>query len=153
MIFDDRRCTLGEGPLWHPLRKQLFWFDIIGKRLLTRGVEGPQEWHFAEMVSAAGWISHDEGSAGKAPVARNVVGDKGTQPPQYGVIGMRGQNGRGVRRHQISAAHDRIGHACLCRQPGKPGGFVAGVGCTAISLHVDRRDQWQRVKMPAIISG
>lgn len=60
MIFDDRRCSLGEGPLWHPLRKQLFWFDIIGKRLLTRGVEGPQEWHFAEMVSAAGWISHDE---------------------------------------------------------------------------------------------
>lgn len=60
MIFDDRRCTLGEGPLWHPMRKQLFWFDILGKRLLTRNSDGPQEWHFAEMVSAAGWVSHDE---------------------------------------------------------------------------------------------
>jgi sugar lactone lactonase YvrE len=60
MIFDDRPCSLGEGPLWHPLRKQLFWFDILGKRLLTRGADGPQEWHFPEMVSAAGWINHDE---------------------------------------------------------------------------------------------
>ena len=35
-VFDDRRCELGEGPLWHPGRNQLFWFDILGKRLLTR---------------------------------------------------------------------------------------------------------------------
>jgi sugar lactone lactonase YvrE len=60
MIFDDRPCTLGEGPLWHPLRQQLFWFDIIGKRLLTRSDDGPNEWHFPEMVSAAGWISRDD---------------------------------------------------------------------------------------------
>lgn len=60
MIFDSRPCTLGEGPLWHPLRQQLFWFDIIGQRLLTRTDDGPGEWHFTEMVSAAGWISRDE---------------------------------------------------------------------------------------------
>lgn len=60
MIFDDRPCTLGEGPLWHPLRQQLYWFDIIGKRLLTRSNAGPKEWQFNEMVSAAGWISRDE---------------------------------------------------------------------------------------------
>ena len=60
MIHDDRRCELGEGPLWHPQRAQLYWFDILGKRLLTRGVDGPQEWHFASMVSAAGWISRKE---------------------------------------------------------------------------------------------
>ena len=60
MIFDDRICDLGEGPLWHPLRQQLYWFDITGKRLLTRATEGPQEWHFPEMVSAAGWVSRDE---------------------------------------------------------------------------------------------
>lgn len=60
MIYDDRKCDLGEGPLWHPQRNQLYWFDILGKRLLTRGEDGPQEWHFAQMVSAAGWISRNE---------------------------------------------------------------------------------------------
>ena len=56
IVFDDRRCELGEGPLWHPGREQLFWFDILGNRLLTRTAEGPQEWRFAERVSAAGWV-------------------------------------------------------------------------------------------------
>ncbi len=60
MIFDDRRCDLGEGPLWHPLRGQLFWFDILGRRLLTQSGPGPMEWQFDDMVSAAGWISRDE---------------------------------------------------------------------------------------------
>ena len=27
-VFDNRPCELGEGPLWHPERQQLFWFDI-----------------------------------------------------------------------------------------------------------------------------
>lgn len=55
-VFDDRACTLGEGPLWHPTRKQLFWFDIIGQRLMTRDADGPQEWAFDCPVSAAGWV-------------------------------------------------------------------------------------------------
>ncbi|MCI2400355.1 SMP-30/gluconolactonase/LRE family protein [Aliiroseovarius subalbicans] len=58
-IFDDRICALGEGPLWHPERKQLFWFDILGMRLLTRDATGPKEWAFDEHVSAAGWVDHD----------------------------------------------------------------------------------------------
>ena len=58
-IFDDRTCTLGEGPLWHPLREQFFWFDIIGQKLLTRTEAGVDEWQFDEHVSAAGWIDHD----------------------------------------------------------------------------------------------
>lgn len=53
MIFDDTQCTLGEGPLWHPLRKQLFWFDIIGKRLHTK----QQHWQFDTYVSAAAWVN------------------------------------------------------------------------------------------------
>jgi sugar lactone lactonase YvrE len=60
MIFDDRSCDLGEGPLWHPLRRQLFWFDILGNRLLTRSGSETQEWVFAERVSAAGWVSREE---------------------------------------------------------------------------------------------
>lgn len=58
-VFCDRPCELGEGPLWHPLRGQLFWFDILGRRLLTRTAEGPQAWSFPEHVSAAGWIDAD----------------------------------------------------------------------------------------------
>ena len=60
MIFDDRACALGEGPLWHPLRQQLYWFDILGNRLLTRAGTETQDWSFAEHVSAAGWVSRDE---------------------------------------------------------------------------------------------
>lgn len=58
-VFDKRNSILGEGPLWHPLRKQLFWFDIIGKKLLSRADNTELEWQFDEHVSAAGWIDHD----------------------------------------------------------------------------------------------
>ena len=56
MIYDDTICTLGEGPLWHPGRDELFWFDILGKRLHRKG----QHWQFDEYVSAAGWVSDAE---------------------------------------------------------------------------------------------
>lgn len=55
MIFDDTPCQLGEGPLWHPTRQQLFWFDILGQRLHTKG----QHWEFDTYVSAAGWVDND----------------------------------------------------------------------------------------------
>ena len=58
-VFDARSCFLGEGPLWHPLRRELFWFDIIGKRLLSRRDAQQSEWQFDEHVSAAGWIDED----------------------------------------------------------------------------------------------
>jgi sugar lactone lactonase YvrE len=59
MIYDDRTCTLGEGPLWHPQRGQLFWFDIVEKKLLSRKQEQPVEWAFDQMVSAAGIIDEN----------------------------------------------------------------------------------------------
>jgi sugar lactone lactonase YvrE len=58
-LFDDRPCALGEGALWHPLRGQLFWFDITACRLMTRDAAGPAQWDFPGMVSAAGWIDRD----------------------------------------------------------------------------------------------
>lgn len=58
-IFDDRACFLGEGPLWHPLRQQLFWFDIINKKLLTQAGGIKKSWDFDFIVSAAGWVDHD----------------------------------------------------------------------------------------------
>ena len=58
-VFDATRCDLGEGPLWHPEREQLFWFDINGHALMTR-VDGTTTSHvFDEPVSAAGWIDRD----------------------------------------------------------------------------------------------
>lgn len=55
-VYDDTVCALGEGPLWHPGRGQLFWFDIIKHRLLTRGEAGTHIVQFDEHVSAAGWV-------------------------------------------------------------------------------------------------
>lgn len=59
-LFDDRQCTLGEGPLWHPERQQLFWFDILNRQLLSRDNGTPRTWQFDEYVSAAGWVSRSE---------------------------------------------------------------------------------------------
>ncbi|MEM1237745.1 MAG: SMP-30/gluconolactonase/LRE family protein, partial [Pseudomonadota bacterium] len=47
--------ALGEGPLWHPERAELFWFDIIGKQLRSKS----QVWDFDTNVSAAGWVDRD----------------------------------------------------------------------------------------------
>lgn len=60
MIFDNRPCALGEGPLWHPALGQLFWFDILNKRMLSRQGDTPLQWQFDQMVSAAGWVSDSE---------------------------------------------------------------------------------------------
>ncbi|WP_170361738.1 SMP-30/gluconolactonase/LRE family protein [Ruegeria arenilitoris] len=59
IVYDNRACELGEGPLWHPERQQLFWFDILGKRLMTRDGEAQRNWQFDEHVSAAGWVDRD----------------------------------------------------------------------------------------------
>lgn len=56
-IHDNRACALGEGPLWHPLRKQLFWFDILGNRMLC---DDGRDWQFDVNVSACGWINETE---------------------------------------------------------------------------------------------
>lgn len=58
-IFDDHACVLGEGPLWHPVRNQLFWFDILDKQLLTMDAGVRKSWRFDEYVSAAGWIDEN----------------------------------------------------------------------------------------------
>ncbi|MTD99993.1 SMP-30/gluconolactonase/LRE family protein [Paracoccus sp. YIM 132242] len=59
MIHDDRQCQLGEGAFWHPERRQFFWFDILGKRLLSQDNGAPVEWRLDRMASAAGWIDRD----------------------------------------------------------------------------------------------
>jgi len=59
-IFDSTVCTLGEGPLWHPTRLCLFWFDILSNRLYLSEKDKTQHWEFHENVSAAGWINESE---------------------------------------------------------------------------------------------
>ena len=67
IIFDHTICKLGEGPLWHPLRQEFFWFDIQGKILYRRrlddgdadGEDNFQKWQLDEYVSTAGWIDYD----------------------------------------------------------------------------------------------
>ena len=55
MIFDERSCGLGEGPLWHPKRQELFWFDINARKLHTKA----QTWDFDLSISAAGWVDEN----------------------------------------------------------------------------------------------
>ncbi|MFK7834977.1 MAG: SMP-30/gluconolactonase/LRE family protein [Sulfitobacter sp.] len=58
-VFDERLCDLGEGPLWHPLRQELFWFDILGKRLCARKGTQTSHWQFDAHFSAAGWVDEE----------------------------------------------------------------------------------------------
>ncbi len=58
-IFDHRPCELGEGPLWHPEREQLFWFDILGQKMMSQHKGEALLWRFPEAVSAAGWVAKD----------------------------------------------------------------------------------------------
>lgn len=58
-LFDATRCELGEGPLWHPERKALFWFDVLGQKLFMRSQTVFRQWLFPEIVSAAGWVDRD----------------------------------------------------------------------------------------------
>jgi sugar lactone lactonase YvrE len=54
-LFDPTPCALGEGPMWHPERQALFWFDILNARLHGER----RSWDFPELVSAAGWVDCD----------------------------------------------------------------------------------------------
>ena len=57
-LFIDSRCKLGEGPFWHPLRQQFFWFDILEMTLFAADANGAAagQWKFDKMVSAAGVV-------------------------------------------------------------------------------------------------
>ncbi|GAB2504868.1 SMP-30/gluconolactonase/LRE family protein [Microbulbifer agarilyticus] len=58
-VFDGRICSLGEGPLWHPLRKTLYWVDLLNNKVLAKGPDGTQSWDMGEMPSAIAWVDRD----------------------------------------------------------------------------------------------
>ena len=96
MIYDSRACELGEGPLWHPLREQLFWFDILNRTLHSQ----TQSWAFPEVVSAAGWISeHELLIASESGLSRfNLVTGESVQVAQAGTSATRSNDGRADRQ-------------------------------------------------------
>lgn len=59
-VFSDIKCQLGEGPLWHPLRDELLWFDITNNTLHAQSASNHQSFEFDQNVSAVAWI--DAGS-------------------------------------------------------------------------------------------
>ena len=58
-LYDDTTCLLGEGPLWHPERGELLWFDILARRLHSRGESGSRSWVMDDLSTAAGWVDRD----------------------------------------------------------------------------------------------
>lgn len=60
-LFIDSRNQLGEGPFWHHLRQELFWFDILEQTLNAARPDGSLagQWRFGRMVSAAGILDRD----------------------------------------------------------------------------------------------
>ncbi len=58
-IIDHTPCGLGESPLWHPLRKELFWVDLPNHTLHCRRGSEVDVWTLAEMISAIGWIDEE----------------------------------------------------------------------------------------------
>jgi len=57
----DSQCSLGEGPLWHPGRQELFFFDINNETLfaVTAAGEITNQWLFNEIVAAAAIVDDD----------------------------------------------------------------------------------------------
>ncbi len=85
MIFDPRPCDLGEGAVWHPGRGRLYWFDILNRRLLSRGDSGAQGFEFPEMVSALGRVSDDEAVVAAESGLLRVNLNDGTFTPLHAV--------------------------------------------------------------------
>lgn len=61
-LFIDCKCFLGEGPFWHPERKELFWFDINVGHLYRANSAGEilGRIEFGEPASAAALIDRNE---------------------------------------------------------------------------------------------
>ena len=60
-LLIDSKCQLGEGPIWHVGRQQLFFFDINEQTLFAATVAGEvvEQWLFNELVSAAGIVDDE----------------------------------------------------------------------------------------------
>ncbi|SPJ24220.1 SMP-30/gluconolactonase/LRE family protein [Palleronia abyssalis] len=58
-VHDTTRCLLGEGPLWHPQREQLYWCDILSRRVMTREGDRLRSFDFDRFVSCLAWVDQE----------------------------------------------------------------------------------------------
>ncbi|ODT76436.1 MAG: hypothetical protein ABS76_31255 [Pelagibacterium sp. SCN 64-44] len=60
LVFDCQ-CALGEGPIWHPGRQKLFFFDINAETLYSVRADGSlaDQWLFNEIVAAAAIVDDE----------------------------------------------------------------------------------------------
>lgn len=60
-LFIDSQCALGEGPIWHPGRQELFFFDIEQETLTAANAAGEitNQWLFNETMAAAAIVDDD----------------------------------------------------------------------------------------------
>ena len=81
------RCTLGEGPLWHPERDRFYWFDIVAGTLYGADQHGNHQrsWSFGEPASAAGWVDRDTLLVATASGLQRFDIDAGTWTPVIGI--------------------------------------------------------------------
>lgn len=79
-VFDNTACQLGEGVLWHPERRCLFWVDIERQMLLCNGDGPASTCRFEEPVSALGCIDrHHLLVAGSSALLRYEIESGATE--------------------------------------------------------------------------
>ena len=108
--FDNRRCELGEGPLWHPERGQFFWFDILGQRLFSREGEAGARWRLDRIASAAGWIDAERlmvaTETGLAVLDLETGALEDLAPVEADDAGTRSNDGRADPAGRLLVRHD-----------------------------------------------
>jgi sugar lactone lactonase YvrE len=60
-VFDSRRCTLGEGPVWHPDSNRVFWVDILGQRVNWKRLSDGETGSFAMPSHIGAFLPREDG--------------------------------------------------------------------------------------------
>ena len=61
-IIANYRCSIGEGPLWHPLEEQLYWTDIDAGRMFRYDPKTGHHEQFYKGPSVGGFTIQSDGS-------------------------------------------------------------------------------------------
>lgn len=140
-LFIDSRCELGEGPLWHPMLKRLFWFDIVNQTLLSATADGHMvdRITFKDVVSAAGVIDEDHLLVAQAGALLHYEISSDTSrvvvPFEEDLTGNRPNDGRvnpaggfWIGTMSRTGGHDQLPGALYQYREGKLTTLIPGVG-------------------------